>query len=403
MRLRTPTLSVRAWIALLCGALMIGVQCLPYPADAAAPDFPMQFTSQYTPIPVNATDSFWILAEGRIDARTPERFLAFWDAEKDGREPYVLFNSAGGDIEASMRLGRLIRERRLETLVFSEPVEVGWNRNSDEPILQDSECLDVCVFAFLGGLERAANDQGRIGVRQFQWPMPEAGVGSRAQDVDAAIGRAALIAKLMSYMREMGADAKLVELALSVPPTDPARLLTPDELRALNVDTWILELASWKIEPRRGGIVAKVRQSISATDWFEASLYCHRSDNRPILEVTSGYTHPMPKHDLVGKSDLSLFTVDEVPGKPTFMYPNENRVIFTRINKDGSGTFRINPSRHEIELMSRGLEFYTELKSAQTFTRSRVCSKSHFVAIGAAGSLVYFRRAANAALRNCLD
>jgi hypothetical protein len=403
MTMGLPSFCDRAWIAWLLGALLVVAQWPAQPAGATAPDSPMQFTSQDWAIPVNATDSQWILAEGRIDAGAPDRFRAFWEAEKRGHERYVLFNSASGDIEASMRLGRLIRERRLETLVFPEPLEMVADERSSDWIVQDSECLDACIFAFLGGLERAADDGARMGVRQFQLPRSESGAGPQALSADEAIERAAMISQVMGYVREMGADPKLVELALAVPPTSPVRLLTSGEVRALKVDSWVLDLASWQIEARRGGVVAKLRQPISLTNWFEASLYCLKTDRHPILEVTTGYTHPIDKANFLGAKDLSPFAVVEGPGKPTFLHPYENRVIFTRINEDGSGTFRINPTPHELEVMSRGLEFYIQLLAPAVFTRSRVHSRSHFVAVGAMGSLEHFRRTANAALRNCMS
>lgn len=138
----------------------------------------------------------------------------------DGLEPFeqlvrrqsataVTFNSGGGSVSKAMELGRLIRRLQLNTVQVKE-----WN------------CVSACALAFLGGVQRSA-EPGSIGVHKTSFPpdaMPADPV-SAVQSVTAA---------MMSYVSEMGADHKLLQLALEYEARD-MRHLSSREMKEFKV------------------------------------------------------------------------------------------------------------------------------------------------------------------------
>src|SRR6185436_16377694 len=61
----------------------------------------------------------------------------------------VEFASGGGDFEASMRVGRLLREHGLFAVVA-----------------RNEQCMSACAFAFMGGERRTV--EGRLGVHRSE-------------------------------------------------------------------------------------------------------------------------------------------------------------------------------------------------------------------------------------------
>lgn len=58
----------------------------------------------------------WISAEGKITADTPKRFKKLLKS-LNGRKLPVVFQSGGGDVDAALSVGRMIRAAGLETAV----------------------------------------------------------------------------------------------------------------------------------------------------------------------------------------------------------------------------------------------------------------------------------------------
>ena len=77
----------------------------------------------------------------------------------------IILESPGGVAAEGSRLQRLIRERRLNTLV-------------------EADCFSACAFAFLGGVERYISIEGRLGFHQaasaFGFTLPRALQSERA-------------------------------------------------------------------------------------------------------------------------------------------------------------------------------------------------------------------------------
>ncbi|EJK87331.1 hypothetical protein [Rhizobium sp. AP16] len=98
------------------------------------------------------------------------------EAEVKSSPPkFIAFSSPGGDVDAAMGYGRAIRRLKLSTLQVS-----------------GSKCNAACLFAFVGGVRRFAEDGSVIVNRNLLSPGPT--------------GQQANADKLKTYFTEMGLD-----------------------------------------------------------------------------------------------------------------------------------------------------------------------------------------------------
>lgn len=146
----------------------------------------------------------------------------------------VRFDSRGGSLEAGIEIGERIRARRLATRITAGSV-----------------CASACVYAFLGGMIRAVEEGGRIGIHMASAAFNDAYVDAvkgvlmdtAAGDLNAKVRAIILLNEQFSaiaarrqarYLVQMGVSLRLLD-----PVFDTAHLdihwLTPYELRDYNV------------------------------------------------------------------------------------------------------------------------------------------------------------------------
>jgi len=126
----------------------------------------------------------------------------------------VTFDSGGGSTHAAMQIGRIIRAFGLYT--YQE---------------RKMECASACSLAFLGGKVRFA-EPGSIGVHRSSF---SAGDALNRDDAVSVIQEST--ANILTYLREMGVDAGLLEFALRYDQSD-IRYLSASEMRDLNVTNY---------------------------------------------------------------------------------------------------------------------------------------------------------------------
>jgi len=157
---------------------------------------PMSFRQAYG----HGIRNCFIVAEGEIVAETPDVFLHY--TISNGRCGSVVLRSAGGNLMASVRLGRLFRAQEVETIV-------------------DSSCESGCAYAFLGGVSRSlerfrdgdnqydlgvaeAYSEGEIDLRQLLGFHRFYSIGRTITSDEAQL----LSGELIRYIVEMGVDAR---------------------------------------------------------------------------------------------------------------------------------------------------------------------------------------------------
>ncbi len=179
----------------------------------------------------------WISATGMIRAETARDFEAF-AAKNNVRGTTIALNSEGGSVHGAIALGRAIRKLDMTTTVGRTIDGPGGAESAarNASLSPRADCESMCAFVLLSGARRVVPNEARVRVHQI-W------LGDRRDDAAAATYSAEDlvlvqrdIGKLAQYTIEMGGSVELLEVSLRIPPWEPMRALTRDELRRMNLD-----------------------------------------------------------------------------------------------------------------------------------------------------------------------
>ena len=114
----------------------------------------------------------------------------------------VSFASNGGEVDAAMDLGRVLRKLRVSSVVA-----------------EGDQCLSSCVFAFMGGDQRKV--AGQLGIHRPYF--------SSAREVpDRRVHYRQLQKRLQEYIDELDFPPSLYEAVMAVPPQAVYMLTSPD-------------------------------------------------------------------------------------------------------------------------------------------------------------------------------
>ena len=228
----------------LCGGVALAVCSLSVLSGAPARQddastMPMRFAlHQEGPAEACGTSCrLLISASGMITADTPRDFDSFARG-RDVRGATIVLDSKGGSVLGAIALGRAIRSLNLATTVGrvrEQPAHDGKAKRAW--VWPRAECQSMCPFVLLGGVKRSIPPEARVLVHQI-W------LGDRRDDAAAATYSAEDlvlvqrdIGRLVQYTLDMGGGGELLELALRIPPWEPMRMLSRDELRRTRLET----------------------------------------------------------------------------------------------------------------------------------------------------------------------
>lgn len=167
------------------------------------------------PMTFNLVAGNQLMAVGTITPGTAEAFASAIERHAEYIKTVVL-NSPGGSVSDALTMGRLIRDRKLATLVQA-----------------GKYCASSCPLVFFGGVERRAGDKAAIGVHQvFAAKSAEASAAARDQMSDAQ----RISARCQRYLADMGIDLQVWIHAMET-PKDRLFVFKPDELTKLNIVT----------------------------------------------------------------------------------------------------------------------------------------------------------------------
>ena len=181
-----------------------------------------------------------IAASGMITAETSRQFITFVRDNAlqaaQGVPVTVVLESDGGSVLGALDLGRAIRRFGFATTVGRVIEHRGANLLKYGATIARADCQSMCSFVLLGGLQRHVPPDARVLVHQI-W------LGDRREDAVAANYTAEDlvvvqrdIGAILQYTTEMGGDVELVALSLRVPPWEPMRALTREELQRTKLD-----------------------------------------------------------------------------------------------------------------------------------------------------------------------
>ncbi len=228
----------------LFGAIALGCLFVSFAAPMAESDpsrsAPMQFALRQDGSCGGTKCRTWVSATGMIRAETARDFETF-AAKNNIRGGTLVLNSEGGSVHGAIALGRAIRKFGMTTTVGRTVDLPGYSDTGGKVIpanlIARADCESMCAFVLLAGARRVVPTEARVRVHQI-W------LGDRRDDAAAATYSAEDlvlvqrdIGKLAQYTVEMGGSVELLEISLRIPPWEPMRSLTRDELRRMNLDT----------------------------------------------------------------------------------------------------------------------------------------------------------------------
>ena len=302
------------------GGLALAATLLSGPAVAASPsNAPMRFEIKYNG--GNCSQCTWIHAEGVIDRDTPKRFEEFvakYRRSTSDSAKTVVLHSPGGNLLGGMRLGEAIRRQGLDTRLADDGPKIpGKDAYAD----LKSECYSACAYAFLGGVNRYIDKETRLGVHQFYSLEAVKNFDGKQFSGRDLSDQQRVYALLSDYVRAMGVDVRLVEVAATVPPNAPIRFVTEAEAAAWRIDTTSPPPSRWEMKPYTGGVVATIRQlQGGGYQGYEALLHVSCRSGRPgVLDFT--FVRQVPGHAeaYARRANLEAEPVTEVKADDTLV------------------------------------------------------------------------------------
>jgi hypothetical protein len=177
----------------------------------------------------------FLAASGTIGAESSRQFLAFI-RDNPVQDATVVLESEGGSVRGALELGRAIRRLGLSTTVGRVIERRPKSGARYGEFNSRVDCQSMCTFVLLAGVKRSVPLDAHVLVHQI-W------LGDRREDAAAANYSAEDlvvvqrdIGSIVQYTVEMGGDMELVQLSLTVPPWEPMRVLSRDELRRTHLD-----------------------------------------------------------------------------------------------------------------------------------------------------------------------
>jgi hypothetical protein len=213
----------------------------------------------------------WISSEGALHPESANEFRKALNAMGKRKLP-VLINSPGGSVEAALAIGRMIHARQLDVAVSKTEFKPCDGQPSDcrsgrkivwrgEPHSRGAICASACPFILAAGAHRFVAPWSGVGVHQVTEMMrlikrtlfirtlrlmtPNHEIitqksiegekdSSRIVKLDAPT--LATVAKIRSYLAEMGISEELQKLAAATPPQS-IHLMSHMELDATHLAT----------------------------------------------------------------------------------------------------------------------------------------------------------------------
>lgn len=186
-------------------------------------------------------------AIGPIAPGDDKKFEVFLNSSTPPPRTTIYIDSLGGNVDAAINIGRLIRESWFATSIGQYRLKP----KTDFPLVErefiSGKCMSAATLAYLGGRLRYFDNDSEFGVHQFSFkdPSPD----------DLPLSQR-LSAKIAKYISEIGVGPEFLELTAST-PGDEINLLSERKLRSLNVITGGQTEARWSTESKRNMIYVK--------------------------------------------------------------------------------------------------------------------------------------------------
>lgn len=186
----------------------------------------------------NIDGSYWIVAEGEIDAGTSQKFRNF--IKTVGHCDEVVLNSPGGMLSEGLQLGWAINQLCKETSVGKTEKLSTWSSKGSRTVYEAKKfdgvfdpqlgsCASSCVYAFMGGQSRSVSKKrSGLFVHQFYQQSGLATPTQKQFDYQDLSASQMTMGLLVSYLSALGSDPRLAAMAAAVPATTVYELTEND-------------------------------------------------------------------------------------------------------------------------------------------------------------------------------
>lgn len=205
----------------------------------------------------------WISAEGAIEAGTPAQLKRILKKLGRGKLP-IIVNSPGGNVDAALQLGRIIRKNKLDIAVGTTKFSDCWPGMKDcrandgkgaayFGIASDggAMCNSACPLMLAGGVGRVVGGWAHLGVHQITTThfrtkrqyrttyrvvrgkkykvttetVTQDNIGYKTYEMSKALEK-----RLSAYLREMGVGRGVLDVMKATPASDIRQIALDDML-----------------------------------------------------------------------------------------------------------------------------------------------------------------------------
>ena len=254
-------------LALVCLLAWLATGTIAVAADAApdlGPTMRFVVVRSYAP-GCEPTCPEWISAEGSIESGTPALFKRALKT-LGGRKLPIVVDSPGGNVDAALSLGRMIRKNKLDIAVGKtwfigcQPDEKDCRDNEGKgaryfgnPFASSAICNSACPLMFAGGIRRVVGDWAYLGVHQItttyirtklQYRTTYRVVGGKKKILNTKIisrksagsyktyeMSKSVEKRLAAYFKEMGVGQGVLEMMKNTPASGIRQLQLQDMLQ----------------------------------------------------------------------------------------------------------------------------------------------------------------------------
>ncbi len=192
---------------------------------------------------------FCVNAVGKVNPGDDLKFEKFLKTAEVPPRCVVYIDSAGGDVETAIKIGRTIRDAWFSTDIgrYHLNLENASNAPTVSRTKQRGECLSAATLIYLGGRLRYMDEKARFGVHQFKFPSAQ---GAEVPSHFLAKSQT-LSAKISEYIFDMGISAQFLLLSAET-PSENMRFISKDELERIGVVTGGDTGVAWTLEAHNG-------------------------------------------------------------------------------------------------------------------------------------------------------
>ncbi len=184
---------------------------------------------------------FCINAVGTIETGDDAIFAKFLDQHRPPAHMVVYIDSNGGDLEAAIGIGRLIRSYGLWTDIGKYLLDFDASAEFFQPRQRmPGNCMSAATMIYIGGRLRYFGQDSKFGVHRFSFKNP----------VPEHLGQSQVLsAQLATYVVEMGISPKFLELS-SATDAREINLIDESRLKEYGVVTGGETNVEWSVQAR---------------------------------------------------------------------------------------------------------------------------------------------------------